>query len=248
MTDSRPTRNPSPPLLNRSVLVSSATVIIIMLLRRASDLRKALGVRRTQNLARGEQSQSRSFASSDGRDRPSHGHVCVDSVAIGSIWDRGASYRQTLHEFPAIVVSRSRTHSHSFSLSYVTGDSPPLRGDGLDVQHCWLGEGAWLPSTLGIFTLVHFTSTHSVSYPTTYDVRRAGPAQSCRAGSDCERSLQGHRGQVCLELELLDPARTLPRHRLTLSSLSLSPQAVHRQEAAEPSVDLQREGRVRPPR
>ncbi len=143
-----------------------------MLLRRASDLRKALGVRRTQNLARGEQSQSRSFASSDGRDRPSQGHVCVDSVAIGSIWDRGAFYRQTLHEFPAIVVSRSRTHSHSFSLSYVTGDSPPLRGDGLDVQHCWLGEGAWLPSTLGIFTLVHFTSTHSVSYPTTYDVRR----------------------------------------------------------------------------
>jgi hypothetical protein len=98
------------------------------------------------------------------------------------------------------------------------------------------------------FTLVHFTSPHSVSYPTTCDVRRAGPAQSCRAGSDCERSLQGHRGQVRLELELLDPARTLPRHRLTLSSLSLSPQAVHRQEAAEPSVDLQREGRVRPPR
>lgn len=87
-----------------------------MLLRRASDLRKALGVRRTQNLARGEQSQSRSFASSDGRDRPSQGHVCVDSVAIGSIWDRGAFYRQTLHEFPAIVVSLSRIHSLVLSL------------------------------------------------------------------------------------------------------------------------------------
>lgn len=145
-----------------------------MLLRRASDLRKALGVRRTQNLARGEQSQSRSFASSDGRDRPSQGHVCVDSVAIGSIWDQGAFYRQTLHEFPAIVVSRSRTHSHSFSLSYVTGDSPPLRGDGLDVQHCWLGEGAWLPSTLGIFTLVHFHSLRVIPNNvrrTTYDVQ-----------------------------------------------------------------------------
>ena len=97
------------------------------------------------------------------------------------------------------------------------------------------------------FTSLPLTPCHT-QQRTTYDVRRAGPAQSCRAGSDCERSLQGHRGQVCLELELLDPARTLPRHRLTLSSLSLSPQAVHRQEAAEPSVDLQREGRVRPPR
>ena len=57
-------------LLNRSVLVSSTTVIIIMLLRRASDLRKALGVRRrTQNLGpTGGKEQSWSLASSAGID------------------------------------------------------------------------------------------------------------------------------------------------------------------------------------